>query len=154
LFGLPKDLTTDPQPIKVLPFPSQGRPQSFTGAVGQQFEIRARLKSPDISLGGNAELEVVVKGDGHLDLVPYPYLPDWTNLEKKQLTSPSSTKVENGQIVSLRTYNFRLKPSQVGTYDLSGIALGYFNPIEERYEVIKTPSLTLQVTPNKNSDPA
>jgi hypothetical protein len=39
----------------------------------------------------------------------------------------------------------------VGSYDLSGIALGYFNPVEQRYEVIKTPGLTLTVEPNKNA---
>jgi hypothetical protein len=153
LFSLPQTLKTEAKPVKVLPWPSEGRPQSFTGAVGQEFEIRAHLKKPGISLGGNTELEVTVKGDGHLDLVPFPYLPEWAGLEKKQLSSPSSTSVENGQIVSRRTYNFRLKPTKVGSFELSGIALGYFNPAQERYEVVKTPPLKLQVEPNLNANP-
>jgi hypothetical protein len=152
MFALPRTLSTDRHTIKVLPLPSEGRPQSFTGAVGQEFEIRANLKSPEIALGGNSELEISVKGDGHLDLVPYPYLPNWPNLEKKQGTSPSTTSVENGAIVSRRTYNFRLKPGREGKYDLSGIALAYFNPAEKRYEVLKTPPLTLTVEPNRNAE--
>lgn len=150
-FSMPQTLSTEPKTIKVLPLPSEGRPQSFTGAVGSQFEIQAHLKSPQISLGGNTELEVSVKGDGHLDLVPYPFLPEWAGLEKKQMSSPSTTRVENGAIVSSRTYNFRLKPTKEGKYDLSGIALAYFNPTEKRYEVVKAPDLTLQVDPNRNA---
>ena len=150
-FSMPQTLSTEPKTIKVLPLPSEGRPQSFTGTVGSQFEIQAHLKSPQISLGGNTELEVSVKGDGHLDLVPYPFLPEWAGLEKKQMPSPSTTRVENSVIVSSRTYNFRLKPTKEGKYDLSGIALAYFNPIEKRYEVVKAPDLTLNVEPNRNA---
>lgn len=151
-FSLPQTLATESKTIKVLPLPSQGRPQSFTGAVGTLFEIQASLKSPQIALGGNTELEVSVKGDGHLDLVPYPYLPEWAGLEKKQLSSPSTTRVENGAIASNRTYKFRLKPTKEGSYTLSGIALAYFNPSEKRYEVVKAPDLTLQVEPNHNAE--
>lgn len=144
-FYNPRVLKTEAKKVKVLPLPGEGRPRSFTGAVGEQFEIRANLKNADISLGGNTELEVTVKGDGHLELVPYPFLPDWPGLEKKQLSSPSTTRVDNGKLVSQRTYNFRLKPSQVGSFSLSGIAFAYFNPSQERYEVIKAPDLTLRV---------
>lgn len=151
LFSAPQVLKTSPKPIKVLPLPSQGRPQSFTGAVGEQFEIRSRLKSSEVALGGTVELEVTVKGDGHLDLVPYPYLPAWDHLEKKQLSSPSTTHAENGRIVSRRTYNFRIKPTREGTYQLSDIALAYFHPEQERYEVLKTPPLTLHVRANEKA---
>lgn len=152
LFSAPQVLRTAPKTIRVLPLPSQGRPRSFTGAVGQQFEIRARLKSSEITLGGTTELEITVKGDGHLDLVPYPYLPDWSGLEKKQLSSPSVTSAENGSIVSRRTYNFRLKPTQKGHFELSDIALAYFDPVEERYEVHKAPTLLLEVAPNPHAE--
>lgn len=151
-FSMPRTLSTDPKSVKVLPLPMEDRPQSFTGAVGQEFEIRANLKDPEIASDGTAELEISVKGDGHLDLVPYPYLPNWANLEKKLGKSPSTTSVENGQIVSRRTYNYRIKPSRPGRYDLSGIALAYFNPLEKRYEVVQAPSMTLTVESAGGSD--
>jgi hypothetical protein len=34
-FAMPRSLTTERQTVKVLPFPSEGRPQSLTGAVGR-----------------------------------------------------------------------------------------------------------------------
>ncbi len=151
LFSMPQNLKTEAKTIKVLPLPSQGRPKSFTGAVGHHFEIQALLRENMITQGGAAELEVSVQGDGHLDLVPYPYLPDWVGVEKKALKSQTSTTVENGEIVSRRTYRFRLKPDKSGEVKLDGIALAFFNPSEKRYEVVKSPELTLRVAENRRA---
>lgn len=149
--GLPRILRTQPQAIKVLPLPSEGKPKSFTGAVGTRFDIYARLKQSSVALGSSAELEISVDGDGHLDLVPYPYLPQWQNLEKKLGKSPSTTRPENGKVVSQRTYNYRIKPSKEGTYELSGIVLSFFNTQDKRYETVLAPTLVLNVEPNPNA---
>ncbi len=149
--GLPRVLRTHPHPIKVLPLPTEGKPKSFTGAVGTRFDLYARLKQNTITLGSSVELEISVEGDGHLDLVPYPYLPSWQNLEKKLGKSPSSTRSENGKIVSQRTYNYRIKPSKEGSYELSGIVLAFFNTQDKRYETVLAPTLTLRVEPNPNA---
>ncbi len=153
-FGLPRILRTQPQAIKVLPLPSEGKPKSFTGAVGTRFDLHARLKQNTVTLGNSVELEISVEGDGHLDLVPYPYLPQWQSLEKKLGKSPSSTRAENGRVVSQRTYNYRIKPSKEGTYELSGIVLSFFNTQDKRYETVLAPTLVLNVEPNPNAAPA
>lgn len=150
-FSTPTILRSEPRILVVKPLPSEGRPEGFTGAVGQKFEIDAFLRRDVISAGQTVELSISVKGDGHLDLVPYPYLPDWNGIEKKQTSSPSTMAVKQDVIESRRTYNFRLKVNEPGEYELKGIALSYFNPQEERYETIKTPSLRLKVEANKNA---
>lgn len=147
-FGLPRLLRTQPHTIKVLPLPSEGRPKSFTGAVGTRFDILSRLKQNTVTAGSSVELEVEVEGDGHLDLVPYAYLPEWEGIEKKLGKSPSQTRAEGGKIRSHRTYSYRLKPSKAGTYELSGIALAFFNPQAGRYETVLAPTVSLTVEDN------
>lgn len=149
--SMPRLLRTQPHAIKVLPLPAAGRPKSFTGAVGTRFDLDVRLKSDTVTLGSSAELQVKVEGDGHLDLVPYPYLPAWDGLEKKLGKTPSETSAENGKIHSSRTYNYRLKPTKEGTFELSGIAFAFFNPQEKRYETVLAPTLILQVEANPNA---
>lgn len=146
-FSSPKPLIAGKQKLTVVPLPSEGRPRSFTGAVGEDFQIQALLKQTEVVEGQTVELSVSVSGDGHLELVPYPYLPEWDGIEHKQTTSPSTTTVENGKLVSKRTYNFRLKPTRAGSYDMSEIALAFFRPSLERYEVIKAAPMTLNVRP-------
>ncbi len=150
--ALPRMLRTQPHALQVLPLPSEGKPKSFTGAVGTRFDLDARLKQDTLTLGSSAELEFQVEGDGHLDLVPYPYLPNWENLEKKLGKSPSTTRADQRKISSSRTYQYRLKPNKEGTYELSGMAFAFFNPQEKRYETILAPTLTLRVEANPNGD--
>lgn len=142
-----KSLVTKKQTLKVLPLPTKDRPRSFTGAVGESFEISAFLSEKSVVEGQTVTLTVSVKGDGHLQLVPYPYIPDLDGVERKQASSPSTTTIKNGKLDSRRTYNFRLKPTKAGTFDLSDIAIAFFRPSQERYEIVKSAPLKLEVKP-------
>ena len=98
--------------------------------------------------GNSVEFEVEVEGDGHLDLVPYPYLPEWQGVEKKLGKTPSQTRAVGGKVHSQRTYSYRLKPAKAGTYELSGIAFAFFNPQAKRYETVLAPTVSLSVEDN------
>ena len=150
-FGQSQTLRTEPKKLRVLPLPAEGRPESFTGAVGEEFTIKAELDKQRVRAGQTVVLEVEVEGDGHLDLVPYPYLPDWPGVEKRQLDGDSDTQVVNGQLVSRRTYRYRLKIKQSGEVKLDNISLAYFRPSEEHYEVVKVQPLTVLVEPGLQS---
>jgi BatD DUF11 like domain len=142
-----KMLRTQPRTVKVLPLPTQDRPKSFTGAVGESFELSASTNKTFLKTGETLELKVEVEGDGHLDLVPYPYLPEWAGVEKRQRDGHSSIEVHEQGIHSRRTYLFTLKMKEAGKFQLSDIALAYFRPSKERYEVIKAPTINLTVEP-------
>lgn len=150
IFGRDQTLATKPHVLKVLPLPREDQPASFTGAVGEYFELSASLDKTRVSAGETVELRVATYSEeGNLELVPYPYLPDWQGVEKKQAEGSSKVEADNGSITSRRKYVFRLRMKEPGHYDLSGIALAYFRPSEERYEVLRAPDLTMEVLPGK-----
>lgn len=140
-----KTLETLPKVLKVKPLPTKGQPSTFTGAVGEQFEIEAKLSRNVVKQGQTVELVISARGDGNLDLVPYPHLPDWDGVEKRQTSGDSKTEMKSGQLDSRRTYRFRIKAREPGRYSLDDITLAYFRPSRERYEVVKVPPLTLTV---------
>ena len=148
-FGRSQRLSTHPKVVEVLPLPTQGQPESFTGAVGEEFQIKAHLNRNQAKAGQTVELKVEVEGDGHLGLVPYPYLPDWEGISKRQTDGDTSTEIRSDKVESKRTYVFRLKVKDAGEYQLDGIAFAYFRPSLERYEVVKAPPLQLQVAPGE-----
>lgn len=151
-FGQSQRLATQPITLKVLPLPTEGRPNSFTGAVGEEFEISAGLSRDEVEAGQTVELKVDTRGKGNLDLVPYPYLPNWEGVEKKQADGKSKVEVQDGAVISERSYVFRLKVKEPGTYQLDNIALAYFRPSQERYEVLKATPLTLTVLPSTGGE--
>jgi hypothetical protein len=149
IFGRDQTLSTEPQSLIVMPLPAEGQPSSFTGAVGEYFEISADVDKKEVTAGETVELKIAAYGEGNLELVPYPYLPDWQGVEKKQSDGTSNVEAKEGRISSTRTYIFRLKIKEPGTYDLNDIALAYFRPAEERYEVVKAPPIQVVVKPGK-----
>lgn len=149
IFGRDQTLSTEPQSLIVMPLPTEGQPASFTGAVGEYFEISASVDKKEITAGETIELKIAAYGEGNLELVPYPHLPDWQGVEKKQSDGTSHIDAKEGRISSTRTYIFRLKIKEPGSYDLNDIALAYFRPAEERYEVVKAPSIQVEVKPGK-----
>lgn len=149
MFGRTKVYRTEPQTLKVLPLPTEGQPTSFTGAVGEDFEITAEVDRPSIRAGQTLDLDVHVKGDGNLDLVPYPHLPEWAGVERHQAAGTSSTQFVGSKLESKKTYKYRLKIKEPGTYQLKDIGLAYFRPSEKRYEVLKVPAITVTVTPGE-----
>ena len=147
IFGATKILRTEDKTVTVLPLPTEGQPLSFTGAVGEWFDMQASLSKTQIQAGQTVELKVEVEGEGHLDLVPYPHIPDWDGVDKRQLDGGSMVEVKpNGRIQSRRTYLFRLKFKKPGTFKLDEIAFAYFRPGREHYEVLKAPEMTVQVS--------
>jgi len=145
-------LTTLPQVLTVLPLPSEGRPTSFTGAVGESFEISASVNKTSVKVGQTIELRVDVEGDGNLELVPYPSVTPPTGVEKRQRDGTSNTELRGEQIHSQRTYIFSLKMKEPGTFHLDDIALSYFRPSRERYETVKAPGITITVDQGQQSE--
>jgi oxygen tolerance protein BatD len=145
IFGNTRTMRTEPKTLKVLPLPTEGRPTSFTGAVGENFELSASVDKSMVKAGETVELKIAAYGEGNLDLVPYPYLPNWQGVEKKQANGTSHVNAKDGKVTSQRTYIFRIKMTQPGSYNLDNIALAYFRPSVERYEVLKAPSVSVEV---------
>ena len=63
------------------------------------------------------------------------------------MSGESETRAHGSSIQSRRVYNFRLKFKKPGTYKLDDVALAYFRPSGERYEVFKAIPLTVEVLP-------
>lgn len=145
LFGRTRVLETEPKKLRVLGLPTEGQPLSFTGAVGEAFEMEAALSRSQVKAGKTVELKVKVRGNGHLGLVPKPHIPGWSEIEVKQTDSPTKTDVVNQELRSEREYVFRVKAKKPGVYKLDDIAFAYFRPSVERYEILKAPDLTLYV---------
>lgn len=149
-FGRTRMLRTEEKTITVLPLPKEDQPLSFTGAVGEWFDMQATVNRTRLKAGQTLELKVDVEGEGHLDLVPYPYLPDWDNVDKRQQDGSSMVEVtKEGGVQSKRTYLFRLKFKEPGTYPLKDITFAYFRPSKEHYEVLKAPELVVTVSPGQ-----
>ena len=136
--------------LEVKPLPKDGRPEDFSGAVGQ-FSLQASAAPKQASAGDPISFNVTVSGRGNFDAMAPPVLLDaegWRSYPpgEKFEASPSDPVGFNGE----KRFEFMI----VAREDRSKTPvaqLSFFDPSLEKYVTIK--STAIEVTAKGTADP-
>lgn len=127
--------------LDVKPLPRDGQPDSFYGLVGK-YEIESSVDRTEVKVGDPIRLQIRIKGDGILDRVrrpPLAELPGFENFKVDDDLSPGDR--EAGVIVFEQ--NIRARSQEIE--EIPPIELAYFDIDSERYEVMRTPAIPIEV---------
>jgi len=124
----PVTIAVKPFDLEVRPLPDEGRPASFSGAVGRfTFDVEAR--PTDIALGDLITLTMTIRGDGYLENVVAP-----------QLTSESGFKVYPPRITEERpgwkVFEQIVIPLATNVLAVPALEFSYFDPQTDSYQCI------------------
>jgi len=139
----PVELESDPIPIRVLPFPEEGKPEDFQGAVGD-FSIDVHVDPPEVKVGDPVVLRMTVRGKGDLSTVTSPYL---AVTDKFKTYEPQVEKKGNKKI-----YEQILIPKSAEMKAIPEISFSFFNPMIGEYETIRKGPFPLKVTERPESE--
>jgi len=131
------ELATDALPLKVLPLPIEGRPGSFTSAVGE-FEMIVQADKDRVAVNNPVELTVTIRGQGALDTLTMP-VPDnaWKGFRVDALTPRLRTGTVNLNamtVYSTKDFRANLLPLKPGQTEIPPIRFSFFNPKTRKYE--------------------
>ena len=137
-------ISTGMRRINVKNLPNQGKPDSFTGAVGE-FEFDVILNKNSLRATESFQAELKVKGSGNLKLFDLPNIlvPNSMELfepEREELINTSLSGM-SGSISKL----FTVIPRFQGNFPIEEVEFSYFNPETEKYKILKSPRLTIDV---------
>ena len=147
-----KKVSSKKKNIKVKEFPSEGKPESFNGAVGK-FEVSLFSSKSELKATESFQLELKVNGRGNLKLFSLPEIKVPSSLEKYdpefKEDIKSSISGMNGQISNTYT----IVPQFQGKYPIPAVEFSYFDPEAKKYVTIKTNESIVDVTEGPmNSD--
>ena len=130
-------------------------PDGFNGAVGQ-LTLSARLEPFDLEVGQAATLTLQLEGQGHLQGLPVPQLPDLQGIEIFPPQQQSTETIRRRSVSGERTWSFVLVPQRPGQWQLPAVEIPYFDPREERYRIAEAqpPKLTVRGTTRLADDPS
>ena len=138
------ELAGDSVRIYVRPLPEQGRPSSFTGAVGR-FDVRVHLDRTELAQGDAATLTVEVEGTGSIKTLPAPHLPEIPGVEAFDPTEDATFVARTSGIRGTKTFHWILTPEAPGTFALPDLTYAWFDPTMERYDSVRIPLESLHV---------
>jgi len=118
---------TSPIGIEVLPLPEEGRPEDFTGAVGQ-FDMRVTPSSRTLRTGESLTLSVKISGRGDIKSIRDLAVPEFEDFRIFAPKARESADVQRLRVGGVKTFDLVLVPQRPGKYNLEGFSFSYFDP--------------------------
>jgi len=137
-------ISTGIRRIIVKDLPQLGKPASFSGAVGN-FEFDVILNKNSLRATESFQAELKVKGNGNLKLFD---LPDILVPNSMELFEPEREELINTNLSGMSgsvSKFFTVIPRFQGNFPIEEVEFSYFDPDTEKYKVLKSPRLTIDV---------
>ncbi|MBI5178336.1 MAG: protein BatD [Nitrospinae bacterium] len=129
--------------LTVLPLPENGKPQNYSGLVGQ-FSIKA--EAPKTAMSGKPlTLTVSVTGIGNLYAIPKPLEPSLEGFERYEPESKDNFVRTAKGSQGNRTFSYVLVPQKEGKLTIGPFSLNAFNPQTGKYETFSSAPVEVEV---------
>ena len=139
-----KSLSTGTQTINVKSLPEKGKPESYSGAVGN-FDFNVILSKTKLKAGESLDLEVSVSGKGNLKLftLPKPFAPSALEIYEPSHTENVQTPLTGmtGKISD----KYTIIPQFKGKYTIKPLTFSYYDLASKSYKTITSKEITIEV---------
>jgi len=135
--------------INVKPLPIEGKPESFTGAVGK-FDFEVDVNKLELLAMESLDAEVRLSGEGNMSLFELPQLTAPSNIEIFEPEKNDKIRTTSRGMVGSKTNRYTLVPQQAGKQIIPSLEFSYFDPSQKKYVSIKSRPISIEVSPNTN----
>lgn len=155
----------EPQKIVVNPFPLEGRPASFAGAVGKGFSLDVAADRTVVRVGDPISLNITLRGDGNLDNASLPPLsadggmsPDQFRLPEGEVTGTMSEGSDKpGKpgpskkpgVLPSKQFHVSVRVTDESVGEIPALAYSWFDPDSRTYQTARSKPIALRVMPAK-----
>lgn len=145
-------LATEQRRARVQALPEEGRPASFSGAIGK-FTVEASASPAKVTVGDPVTLTVKVSGKGNFDRVSIPALEsgsDWKTYPASSKFEPTDALGTSGRKISEQA----VVPLTAKVQAVPPRPFSYFDPDKHRYVELSTQPVALTIEGAPRTGPA
>lgn len=128
----PKVITAGRRSIQVKALPVQGKPQDFTGAVGD-FDFNVKFNKTALKSSESFQVGIKVSGRGNLNLFSLPKLEAPSSLEVYEPEHKEKVKTNLLGMQGSIEDTYTVIPQYQGKFPIPSVNFSYFDPVKERY---------------------
>jgi len=139
-----RTITAGKRTLTVFPFPEEGKPNTFNGAVGT-FELEVKTSKTALNASESLQATVQVKGSGNLKLFSLPELVTPSALERYD---PEHKEQVNTTLRGMRGTiqdTYTLVPQYQGKYPIPSVQFSYFDPSTKSYKTLTSKEVVIDV---------
>ncbi len=142
---------TKPVKIEVLPLPEAGKPEDFSGAVGN-FSFKATLSKNKVKTNEAINLSVSVSGSGNLKLIDALKVNIPADIEKYDPKVNDNVNVTSTGVSGTKSFEYVLIPRHAGSFKIDQINFSYFNSDKKSYVTLPSSEFNITVEKGKEED--
>ncbi len=137
-------VTAPTRKVNVKALPEEGKPESFTGAVGT-FDFDVAASKTKLDAQEALDLTLSAKGNGNLKLfnLPKPKLP--SALEVYEPENEQDIRISVNGMSGKNAQRYTIVPQQKGSYPIPPIRFSYFDPATEQYKTLSSDEIIIDV---------
>ena len=139
--------------INVKPFPENGKPASFSGAVGS-FSISGKVDKNHVKTNDAISYKVTIKGSGNLKMTELPKIAFPEDFEVYDPKITENITADASGMSGQKTYEYILIPKHAGQSTIPSLEFSFFNPANQSYQKIKTEETIITVDQGDGSTTA
>tara|TARA_B110000093_G_C12965881_1_gene409614 strand:+ start:468 stop:2261 length:1794 start_codon:yes stop_codon:yes gene_type:complete len=137
------NIYSPPTQIDVRTLPSEGKPESYSGAIGQ-FSMELSADSDSTRVEEPIMLSLKLSGSGNFDRIKGPEMPQargWRSYMPESTFEP----IESQPLTGMKRFDYVFIPEKAGSLKLPEVKFSYFDPNTEKYVELSAPTLTANV---------
>lgn len=139
-----RTITAGKRTLTVLPFPEEGKPTNFNGAVGA-FELEVNASKNTLNASESLQATVAIKGKGNLKLFSLPELITPSALERYDPEYDEEVKTILSGMRGTIKNTYTLVPQYQGKYPIPSVTFSYFDPKVEAYKSLNSEEIIIDV---------
>ena len=130
--------------INVKPLPTEGRPDNFSGAVGN-FNFSVSVNKTMLDANEALELKIRAKGIGNLKLFNLPSLTLPSSLEVYEPVRDNKVAINIKGMNGFISDTYTIIPQYKGSYPIRPISFSYFDVTSAKYKTIVSDEIVVKV---------
>lgn len=130
--------------IEAKPLPIQGKPDDFSGAVGD-FDFKVTTNKTELDATESLDAKVLVTGNGNLKLFDLPKLNVPNGLEQYEPQHNERVRTNLTGMGGNISDTYTLVPQYKGKYPIPSISFSYFDLKTETYKRISSDEIVVNV---------
>lgn len=135
--------------LRVLPIPTEGRPKSFAGVVGEKFDLEVSTNRNTVRIGDPLRLSVVLRGEDSLETASFPLMSQPSLMNQDfSFDSDAPTGIWDADRKE-KTFSLTLRPLKETIQEIPPLEFSWFDPRRAEFRTIRSKPLALEVLPTQ-----
>jgi hypothetical protein len=139
-----KRVSAGSRTINVKPLPENGKPDNFSGAVGD-FKFNVIASKTELNASESLQARVEVTGNGNLKLFELPKLKLPNSLEVYEPEHNENVNTNLGGMNGSISDSYTIVPQYKGKYPVPSVSFSYFDLKTESYKTVSSGEIIINV---------